>query len=39
MKRQKKAGINWWPLNPDQLGIDKLRRSIKRYRKRKYSKL
>ena len=39
MKRQKENGINWWPLNPDALGISKLRNSIKRYGKSKYSKL
>ena len=39
MKRQKEHGVTWWPLNPDVLGIDKFRGSIKRYKRSKYSKL
>lgn len=40
MKRQREAGVLWWPYHGvDPLGIDKMRKAIKDYAKSKYSKL
>ena len=39
MKRQKENNVYWWPLKPDKLGISKMRKSLQRYSKSKYSKL